>query len=251
MKNTITVCLMLLALFALGQERTAEFGAGYVFSLPRGIMSQTIRNAHGVALDFYVNPKGKKYLLGVEMGIHSYGHDKTRQNYTFDDGTTAAMDITVSNTIYNMLLGGRYYLGQGRVQPFIGGKIGYSLYNTQLVVTDPDDFDSCEPVDSDVLKNDGSLIFSAGAGLQLDLRPKARPGFVFINLSANYLSGDKVDYMNVDAPAHSHAAHTSDVYTRFINTQTQIVHEHHVGNVYSSVIESLDFRLGVMMRLVK
>jgi hypothetical protein len=55
--------------------------------------------------------------------------------------------------------------------------------------------------------------------------------------------------MNVDAPANSHSNHTSDVYAKFINTQTQVVHDHHIGNVYTGVIEQIDIRFGVTMIL--
>ncbi len=249
MKNTITLALAFASFAAASQSRIKEFSVGYVFSLPRSPMSETIRNANGFAMDFYFTPKGKHYLLGGEMSVNTYGHDKTRQTYSFDDGNTAQMDIAVNNNIYNFLLGGRYYLGHARVQPFVMGKFGYSLFNTDLNIYDPDDFDHCEPVDTEVLKTDGSLIFSVGAGLQWDLRPKTKPGVFFLTLSGNYSSGGKVSYMNVDAPMQSHASHQSDVYTKFLNTQTQVIHEHHVGNVYSSLIEMMDFRLGISLRM--
>ena len=249
MKNIITLTLAFISFAAASQSRIKEFSMGYVFSLPRSPMNETIRNASGLAIDCYFTPRGKRYMLGAEISVNGYGHDKTRQTYSFDDGSTAQMDIAVNNNFYNLLLGGRYYLGHGRVQPFVTGKFGYSFYSTDLNIYDPDDFDHCEPVDTEVLKKDGSLIFSAGAGLQWDLRPKTKPGVLFLTLAANYLSGGKVSYMNVDAPMQSQAAHQSDVYTKFLNTQTQVVHEHHVGNVYSSLIEMMDFRLGISLRM--
>jgi len=249
MKSTITFGLALLSFIAFSQVQDTEWGMGYVFSAPKGIMKETIHNANGFTMDFYFTPKEKRYSLGMEMGINFYGHDKTRQTYSFEDGSTAPMDIIVNNNFYNVLLAGKYFLREGSLQPFVTGKLGYSFFSTTLGIYDPDDTDHCEPVDSDVLQRDGSVIFSAGAGLRLDMLPKKNPGRFFINLSANYSSGGKVDYMNVDAPNHNHVAHTSDVYTKFINTQTQVVHEHHVGNVYSSVIDMIDYRLSFSMRM--
>jgi hypothetical protein len=213
-------------------------------------MSQTIKQAHGMVMDFYARPKGKNYMLGTEISINGYGFDKSTQTYTFPDGTTAPMDIHVSNSTINVLAGGRYYLSEKSVRPFISGRFGYSNYSTTLSVFDPDEGDDCAPLDSEVLKRDGSLIFSAGGGIQIDLRPKKDPGTLLLMLSSNYSSGGKVDYMNVDANnRHTPTAKKSDVYMRFLNTQTQVVHEHHIGNIYSNVIEMIDFRIGITMRM--
>lgn len=249
MRNIFTIAFVVFSLVSKGQGLIPEIGTSYIFSAPRGTMQDNIKNANGITLDFYLTPKEKRYSFGFETSFNGYGHDKSRQTYTLDDGSTAPMDIIVNNNFYNVLLAGRYFLGAGKIQPFITGKMGYSFFHTKLSVYDPDDMDNCEPVDADVLNKDGSIIFSAGAGLRLDLLPKKIPGLLSLNISANYSAGGKVNYMNVDAPTHSHVAHTSDVYVKFINTQTQVTHEHHVGNVYSSSIELLDFRLGAFVRL--
>lgn len=247
MRYTFTIIFLLLCLILKAQS--PEIGTSYLFSVPRGNMQDNITHANGFNIDFYFTPKEKRYSFGMEMNINMYGHDRSKQTYTFEDGTTAPMDIVVKNSFYNVMFAGRYFLRQGTLQPFVTGKVGYSFFNTSLSIYDPDDADQCEPVESDVLYKDGSAIFSAGAGLRLDLLPKKSPGLLSVNLSANYSLGGKVNYMNVDASNHSHVAHTSDVYAKFINTQTQVVHEHHVGNVYSSPLEFMDFRLGASMRL--
>ena len=54
--------------------------------------------------------------------------------------------------------------------------------------------------------------------------------------------------MNVEIdPAQPMPHH--DVMARFINTQTQVVHEHHVGYVYSNVLSMVEYRLGVIYRM--
>ena len=248
MKYTSTVMLVLLSFISKGQN--FEAGLNYLFSIPRGPMQNTIRNANGFSADNYFTPKGKRYSFGIEMNFNLYGHDKTRQTYTMDNGSKAPMDIVVENSFFNFMLAGRYYLSEGNIQPYVTGKIGYSFFRTDLMIYDPDDFDHCEPIDADILSKDGSILVSFGAGLRLDLLPKEKPGRFFLNLSTNYSAGGNVDYMNVDVPNNNqnYATHTSDVYAQFINTQTQVVHAHHVGNVYSSPIELLDFRIGGTFR---
>ncbi len=247
MRYTLTIFLFMLCLVSKGQK--FELGTGYVFSVPRGSMQSNIQYANGFNIDFHFTPGEKRYSFGMEMNVNMYGHDKTRQTYILDDGSSAPMDIIVNNNFYNVMLTGRYFLMNGKIKPFITGKVGYSFFNTDLSIYDPDDMDHCEPVENNVLSRDGTIIFSAGAGLRWELLPKKTPGLLFMNLAANYSAGGKVNYMNVDGPSHSHTAHTSDVYVKFINTQTQIVHDHHVGNVYSSPLELMDFRLSVSIML--
>lgn len=208
-----------------------------------------MKQAHGANLEYYYSPPAARYSVGLEASINIYGHDKTSQTYTFDDGSTAPMDIVVDNNFYNIMLAGRQFLGRGKIQPFVNAKVGVSIYSTDLNIYDPDEFDQCKPIDSDILKRDATMIFSLGGGLRWEMLPKREPGRYFLNLTGNYISGGKVDYMNVDAPSRSQSTQTSDVYARFINTQTQVVHEHHVGNVYTSVVEQMDFRLGITMIL--
>jgi len=249
MRYTLTLILLLFCLIVKAQS--PEITTSYVLSVPRGNMQDNITHANGFNIDFYYTPKAKRFSFGTEMNFNGYGHDRSKQTYTFEDGTTAPMDIVVNNNFYNVMVAGRYFLSQGTIQPYINGKVGYSFFNTKLSIYDPNDEDQCEPVESEVLYKDGTTVFSAGGGLRLDLLPKRSPGLVYINLSANYTIGGKVGYMNVDASNHNHVAHTSDVYAQFINTQTQVVHDHHVGNVYSSPLEFMDFRLGATMRLSK
>ena len=239
--------------FVSSYGQTVELGTGYIFAAPRGTMKQNINYSNGFNIDFYFTPKEKMYSFGMELDVNMYGHDKTRENFDLADGTSAPMDMVVDNTFTNLMATGRYFLMKGKIRPFITGKLGYSFFNTDLGIYDPDDKDHCSPVDTKVLHKDGAVIFTAGVGLRWELLPKKHPGLLFLNLSANYTGGGKVSYMNVDAPSHTHSTQTttqtSDVYARFVNNQTQDVHEHKVATIYSSPIDLIDYRAGVAVRL--
>jgi hypothetical protein len=93
------------------------------------------------------------------------------QQYDLDDGTTADMEVTVSNAFANFLLAGRYnIIKEGKFQPYLSAKGGYSNYRTDLNIYDPDDNDHCEPLESDLLQRDGTLIGSLGGGFRLIFR---------------------------------------------------------------------------------
>jgi hypothetical protein len=134
-------------------------------------------------------------------------------------------------------------------------KAGYSWFNTNLNIYDPDDFDSCEPVETALLQKDGTWIYSVGGGLTYDLSSvfkKLHTEFLFINVSAFYTQGGTVNYMNTDVPDGHHSSsppnRTGDLEATFINTQTQVIHKHHVGYVYTSFAQMMDFRLGLTIR---
>ena len=248
----VTICACIFISGALGaQNLSGEFGFAYNYMAPLGGMSDYIKQGNGIVLDYYLSREGSRFVYGTELSYTIYGHDKSSQLYTFSDGTTANMDIVVDNTITNLLFGARYFLREpAAFRPFITAKAGYAWYRTNLNIYDPDDFDNCEPVDRDVLLKDGTLVISAGAGFQYDLSgmfKKLETNRFIFTLNANLVLGGQVNFMNTDAPTH-HAPSKNDVYANFINTQTQVVHKHHVGYVYTSNAELVEIRAGFIFR---
>ncbi|MDL5047936.1 hypothetical protein QQ054_18120 [Oscillatoria amoena NRMC-F 0135] len=255
MKTLLPVVLLLTTFSALAQSTQAEMGFGYTYTAPVNTMKQNISGGNGFTMDYYIIPANNKRLaLGTDFNFTIYGYDKSRQEYTFGDGTIAPMDIIVNNTFMNIMLGGRYYITpiEGKaIRPYLNVRGGYAWFRTNVNIYDPDDTDHCKPVDRDLLMKDGTLTISGGGGLHWDLSSifKRRPPDTFLfNLSANLTLGGRVTYMNTDGPEPGHAHQTTDVTARFINTQTQVVHEHHVGYVYSSFVEMVELRAGFIFR---
>lgn len=256
MKTLSLFFLLALSHLAIAQIQNYEFGVGYTYSSPIGTMQQNIKRGNGVTLDFYVTPEHmSRFAFGADLNLTIYGTDESKQEYTFNDGTTAKMDIIVNNYFTNFMVGGRYYLTEteGRkILPYVMLKGGYSWFRTDLNIYDPDDNDHCEPVETDMLIKDGTFLFSGGAGLHYDLsnvfKKWSSNRFIF-NISASLTLGGQVNYMNTDPPDHSSGNHSqSDVTAQFVNTQTQVVHEHHVGYVYNSYVEMVDLRAGFIYR---
>jgi hypothetical protein len=241
---------------AWAQFQNYEIGLGYTFAAPIATMKQNISHGNGITMDFYLTPeKNSRFAFGMDMNYTVYGYDKSKQEYTFDDGTTARMDIIVDNSFFNLMFGGRYLLSNppaGNLKPYVALKGGYSWFRTNLNIYDPDDNDHCEPVETDLLIKDGTFLVSGGGGLQWDLKGIFRrnsPNRFLFNVGVNLTLGGKINYMNTDAPNQNHTNHNnSDVTAQFLNTQTQVVHEHHVGYVYTSFLEMMDFRAGFIFR---
>jgi hypothetical protein len=250
-----SLTILLTASSTLAQRWSPEWGLNYVYTAPLGSMKYNIRQGNGVTLDFSMLTPSRHFSIGMEVRHTQYGFDKSMQQYDMDDGTTADMEVTVSNSFTDLVATGRYYLvTKGKIVPYLSAKGGYSYYHTDLTIYDPDDNDHCEPVESDLLHRDGTLIGSLGAGFRFDfstLIKRMKPGQLFIDLSANVTQGGTVKYMNTDAPAIHSANHDAmdAVEAEFINTQTQVIHSHHVGSLYSSPVQLMDFKFGISYRI--
>lgn len=250
---TGALVMTLIAMGATAQHWSPEMGVNYIYTAPMGSMKNNIRQGNGVVMDFGMITPSKRFSLGVELQYSIYGYDDSKQQYDLDDGTTALMEVTVSNSFVNIMAFGRYYLlTEGNFQPYLAAKGGYSHYSTDLNIYDPDEGDNCSPVESDILQKDGTFIAGLGAGVKMDFSAifkRSSPGRFYLDFATTITKGGTVKYMNTDAPAqHTHTTDTDAVEAEFINTQTQVVHSHHVGTLYNSPVQLLDFRLGVSFR---
>ena len=258
MKTLTTLLLLSITVgVANAQSWSPNFGMNYAFTIPTGGMKQNIRYGNGFTINMMAEAPSHRLAAGLELNWTDYGHSKKREDYAFPDGNVAPMDVVVTNSITTLMATTRLYLlVNGPVRPYATLKAGYSFFRTDLRIMDPDDQDSCKPVESDKLSKDGTMVYSAGGGLRVDAAwlfrkaPKAR---YYIDLGATMTQGGRVSYMNENPPdpATSHAAMSStrvkEVDGQFINTQTQVVHSHHVGYLYNSFVQMMDVRLGLTL----
>lgn len=250
--KTIKLLSILLLVAPCLSAQTYELGADLNISHPMGMMSETIDNAFGVTLS------GSKifnapFAAGMEVNFGNYGYQTSRQQYTFDDGSVTETDVNVSNNIFSMYLTGKHFLRNNKnVNPYLSAKAGWSWFTTNLTIEDPLDQYSCHPIESEILARDNTYTFSGGAGLLLDFNAffkNTGQGRFYFDLNVHGTYGGIVKYMNVDRHAN-HQMPDQDVTARFINTQTQVIHEHHVGYLYSNVLNMLEYRVGVIYRIV-
>jgi len=259
MKKIIAAIFILMAITSdiFAQGWGTEIGMNYAYTAPLGSMQQNIRQGHGVTLNIGKSTPSKRFAVGLELQYTGYGYDKSMQQLDMPDGTTANMDVTVSNSFVNFMAYGRsYLLTEGKFLPYVTVKGGYSHYATDLNIYDPNEFDSCAPVESEILQKDGTMVGSIGAGFRLDFSSifrSARPDRFYIDFNTSVSQGGTVRYMNTDAPDNHPANHdaTDAVQAEFVNTQTQVYHTHHVGTLYTSPVQLMDFRLGAFLTLGK
>lgn len=227
-----------------------EFGSDFNVAQPVGSMTRTMNNAFGMSIGVARNLKGP-FSLGMDLGFATYGSQSSRQQYTFADGTTTETNVLVSNDIFNLRLAGKYFFRNNKnINPYLSGKLGWSWFTTNLTIEDPEDETSCKPLDSDILSRDNTYTASGGAGVRIDFKTifkKVDPQHFYFDLSVHAVQGGTVRYMNVEINPGQQMP-DKDVMAKFINTQTQVIHEHHVGYVYTSLVNMVEYKLGVICR---
>lgn len=248
--KALRVLALLILISSASFAQNWEFGVDCNVLQPMAGMKRTMDNAFGAN---FIGARNfsRPFSIGLEMGFNTYGSQTTRQEYVFDDGTRTETDVVVNNNIFNLNVAGKYFLRNSKkVNPYITGKLGWSRFSTNLYIEDPEDEYGCEPLESDVLYKDDTFTASAGAGLRIDLSSifsKMESDLFFIDLGFQAVRGGTVRYMNVDIDP-SKPAPTQDIMAKFINTQTQVIHEHHVGYVYSGLVDMLQYRIGFICK---
>jgi hypothetical protein len=250
MKKNLFILFVAFCSAVQAQDWGKELGFNYIYVNPLGGMGHIIERGHGGTINYGLVTPDKRFAIGLDLSVAEYGRDKSRQEYTLDDGTVAPMDIIVTNSFVNIMFYGRWYAKTtGPVLPYLSAKAGYTSFSTNLNIYDPDDWDHCEPVDTDVLYNDGTVVGSLGAGVRFDLASvfkKLTVGKFYLESAINLTQGGQVRYMNADAPMPHHAGMPDADYVmaNFKNTETLLVHEHHVGYLYRSPVQMTELRFG-------
>jgi hypothetical protein len=250
MKKVILILWGALLVHAANGQRW-DMGSSFNYSRPTGGMARNIEQGFGITLEGARVMKNVPFAVGIEFSSNAYGRDKTRQQYTFDDGSVTETNVIVTNAFSNLFLTGKFFLRNKKlVNPYLSGKLGYSWYRTTLTIEDPEDVDGCQPLESDRLLTDGTFTASGGGGVRVDFSgifTKLNSNMIFFDLSVHMTQGGTVEYMNVHKQSN-HGTPDRDVMARFINNRTQVIHEHHVGHVYSSYAEMMEYRFGIIYR---
>lgn len=246
----ILVLVMFSSTICFGQQW--EIGSNFMFSQPAGTMKRDMNNAFGITLEAARRMKAP-IAIGAEFNFSSYGSETSRQEYTFDDGSTTETNVNVHNDIFNVHLTGKYFLRNNKnINPYLTGKVGWSFFKTTLTIEDPEDEDACHPLENDVLQKDNTYTWTVGGGVRMDFnavfRNMPQQRFYF-DMSVQSIQGGRIRYMNVEHDPSKQPTPEQDVITKFINTQNQVIHEHHVGYVYTNVLNMVEYRLGITCRI--
>jgi hypothetical protein len=136
---------------------------------------------------------------------------------------------------------------------------GYQSLGTRVRINvyDENDRDDCKPLENEVTFRKGSMVWGYGAGLIMKLGTKSHcnpMNGASINLSVSRIHGNRIDYVNVkqlEQPAATQPT-TDDskpLTMRFVNINTNHIHNHTVAQLHNSALQQLQVKLGLLFDL--
>jgi len=261
-------------LFTLPMISTAQFEMkfSYLFNSPQNFMRSSLDQSHGFAMDYYGSVKKTNYYTGISFNMGIYGYHTEPIDFTATDGSIVKTNLNITNSynswsIYHKYRFSRFEENGGRLIPFIDARTGWAFFRTSLYIEDPEDVSNCEPLEQDIMQKDNTWNVYGGAGFDFllsGLRNKENPSPCqglqsYFTVSFGYNYGGKVSYMNVDRDGsnttsqHNHgtspeSGDQSAYYTTWVNTQSQVTHQHHTGYLYNSPVRMLEIKAGFVLR---
>jgi hypothetical protein len=242
-------------LFTITVSAQLEAGGGYTMSVPLGEMRHNIAPVHSFQLQgAYALPSTRgKLAFGLETGIGTYAQFNKEQTFQFPGGNITRTRVNYTSNVLSGALTVRYNLTRkGKLTPFVALKPGYQHFYSNIYVEDPRDPDGCRALEQENILKDGAAVMGYGGGLRYNLGkgPNNR-GTHWIEFSADYLQGGRIDYINTRQlkDGHQHNAQgagdgtAKPLLVRFVNVSTQNIHDHSVAEVYNSRINLLNLRL--------
>ena len=249
--------LFLGSLFSLTAQSQIEFGTAYTLGVPVQKMSSYLQPAHQAVVQANYNlpiSKLKNLWVGVEGGAGMYGNKTINQHFEFSDGSVTTTDVKYTNNIEFVNAVIRYDIPtKGRATPYANIKGGYVNLATDINIENPDDPDGCNPLEHKRVFHDNTFTYSYGAGVRYNVCKQAGDKYQ-LDFAISNTYGGKLDYINVkELGKHQHEPNSESsakaFNAKFINVNTQSVHEHQLAEVYNSPFRMLQIKFGFVMRL--
>jgi len=256
-----TAVLLFSSFYASSQQ--VEMGLGYGMGVPLKDMAKHMQLAHQGVFNINYRLPIKNYpqfVVGIETGIGTYAHKTINQTFQFTDGTTTNTDVRYSSNIGFVNLVARYDIPvKGAVVPYLHLIGGYDELYTDVYVEDPADPMGCKPLENENAFNDHTFTWGYGAGVQIKLKESKRKscGATYkLDLAATNVYGGDLEYLNVKhLTAHNHSdpqsPDTKPFVSKFINVNSQAIHEHQLAEIHESRFRMLQIRIGLVIQFGK
>jgi hypothetical protein len=259
MKKTLTFC----AFFSLSLLMYGQFNGSmnYMASFPQQDMAKNIDAVHQIVLvGGYRLPNAFKQLsIGAELGYGTYANLRVPVTLSFDNSPPTSTHINYASNTFNAHAFVNYDLTRHTLlTPYVSIKGGFHNFHSNIRVDDPEDTDGCQPLERKSILRDNTTSFSYGGGFRYQLKRHTDAKFnrkQFIDFQITQTRGGTIDYINTKK-LEDHAHHTATLTStdvakpleiRFINVQSNVVHNHMVAEVFSTPLRLLSFKFGYYM----
>jgi len=252
------VHFVLMSSMAVSAKAQLESSFSYAMAIPLKEMAHNINLTHsGVAdIRYQFKKTAKQFWVGTQFGYGLYAMKTQKQTYQFDNGAVTEANVRFTSNVFNShLTAGADLLSGKAITPYIIIKGGISKFYTKVYIPDPNEDGSCKPLENKNVYKDAAWSTGMGAGVKIagnKIFKKVHSDDWWIDLSANYLTGGTLNYLNVKHLVENNDNTTPDPKgfdVTFVNVTTNEIHQHQVAEILTSRINQLDIKLGLFVHL--
>jgi|GEM_PF-5020636 len=235
-------------------DRYGVIGGGYQLGLAQGNFRQGMNAQHSLMAQGALPVTGltSNLQLGAEIGYGIYAAERYRINYR---AGVNYIDASINYTS-SVLQGGvqaTYLFGKDRLlTPYFTVRAGYMGFFSGFTIEDNDPL-ACRVLEQENILRDGSFYKGYGAGIRWRVGQEGRSRRHFVDLSVSHITGDPVDYANMDR-LHRHGGPVETtkgrpVQARFVAAGSNDVHEHTIAEVFRNRLNLVQVRLSYVTYL--
>lgn len=169
----------------------AWFGGGIEGAQTVGEFSNYVTGGFGGSLFFLIRPRQGPIALRLSGSYLQYGSTTRRYNLV----GLVDVDVTTRNQIGGFALGPQLHFGNGPMQLYGHGDIGFSYFFTRSYVEGTDQ--SNQPFASTTNHDDITFAADGGAGLLIRLSSGRTP--ILLDLGMRFVNNGRAEYVTEDS----------------------------------------------------
>jgi hypothetical protein len=265
--SKLSICLLfLLPTVNLWSQNMDLLHMSFVADRPNKSLMPAMSNMFGGAIRLSYTPT-RYAQAGFEYALvfSNYSSVAENQTFQFDNLPPTDLRVTYESSATRHMFGSRIMnpSSPNFVKPFFTPQIGLMSMHSSIYIPDPDDDDNCAPLQNDIVHRFTGGVYGFETGLEISLNPKSHRNKkdyygdgAFLLFSVGMVRGmHRFEYINVDHmkkpdDLHNHGnLEGRDLNARFINLQTQQVHEHRIAEVYRSPLQYVYLNIGLSLRV--
>lgn len=206
------------------------------------------KNAYGVNLGYeHFLGKSPFYAL-VDLSGSMYDYKEMTQELPGPNGHITRQPVDYTSMVTLLTSGiGWAPLKDKNVSPYVALKGGYIKHRTVMNLYDADDPDGCRPEDRKNILRDFTTVAVASTGIKVHLAPQRT--FSRFDIGVNYITGGTSSYLRMRKSSEPTAPTAEPYLVKFEHIATGEVHEHPLGDVYTTKTRQLQFYVKAVMPL--
>jgi hypothetical protein len=207
-----------------------------------------LKNAYGVSMGYeHFLGKSPFYAL-VDLSGSMYDYKEMTQDLPGPDGhiTHQQVDYTSMVTLFTSGLGWAPLKDQ-KVSPYVALKGGYIKYRTVMNLYDENDPDGCRPADTKNILRDFTAVAVASSGIKVQMAPTR--AISRLDIGVNYITGGSSRYLRMRKSSDPTAPTAEPYLAKFEHVATGEMHDHPLGDVYTTKTRQLQVYVRAVLSL--